>query len=310
MNKKIQGIEIGRFFFACAIPLLHISFQSGLIIDFIRQYISRLGVPFFFVVSGMFLIKSIEKNGATTALKRYLIRIGRLFGVWLIIYLPIIYKTFDSVVSLLQHVMFLTPAYLWYLSGLLFASVPFCLIRNRKLLSILAIALYVLGTFFSGSYRWLINPISIYDKIFLTTRNGLFFGLPLMCIGELSWRLKNYKPYVFIIGLLLFFEIVFVGLHSGSEDDRSMYFLLPLFMLFFVVMLREWNVSLKSSILGGMSTAIYVMQFGIITISKILLRHIGIDSDLAALVTYLFVIVIPCALYFAFRKTRIIKFLF
>lgn len=310
MNKKIQGIEIGRFFFACAIPLLHISFQSGLIIDFLRQYISRLGVPFFFVVSGMFLIKNIEKNGATTALKRYFFRIGRLLGIWLIFYLPIIYKTFDSVASLLQHVIFLTPAYLWYLSGLLFASVLFCLIRNRNVLYIIAVALYILGTLFSGSYRWMINPISIYEKIFLTTRNGLFFGLPLMCIGELSWRIKNYKPHVIISGLLLVLEIVFVGLHTGLEDDRSMYFLLPVFMLFFVVMLREWNISVKCSFLGGMSTAIYVMQFGIITISKIVLRRVGIDSDLAAFVTYILVIVVPCVFYFVFRKTRIIKLLF
>jgi len=67
--RKYKGIGAGRLLFACLIPLLHIGFEYGVGIDLVRQYISRLGVPYFFSVSGMFLINSIRNRGHIEALK-------------------------------------------------------------------------------------------------------------------------------------------------------------------------------------------------------------------------------------------------
>lgn len=183
--RKYKGIDIGRVIFACLIPMLHINF-TGVGIEIIRQYLSRLGVPFFFVVAGMFLVKSIENKGNVEALKQYASKIGRILLVWLVIYLPILLLRQEGVT--LQEFFFKTPAYLWYLTGLIAASVPFCLTRNRKMLFYASIILYVLGTLFSESYKWLIGGFPAYEAIFLTTRNGLFFALPLMCIGEQTWN--------------------------------------------------------------------------------------------------------------------------
>ena len=46
MRKYNRGLDIGRLVFACLIPFLHIPFADGLVIEIIRQYFSRLGVPF------------------------------------------------------------------------------------------------------------------------------------------------------------------------------------------------------------------------------------------------------------------------
>ena len=89
-----------------------------------------------------------------------------------------------GIVSFVQLLIFKTPGYLWYLSALLFAAVPFCLIKNRKLLYVFSIASYIVGTLFGGIYSEIVGVCSLYDKIFLTTRNGLFFALPMMCVGE------------------------------------------------------------------------------------------------------------------------------
>ena len=67
--RKYKGIDIGRLIFACLIPLLHIG-MSDQVSFVVKQYVSRLGVPFFFAVSGMFLSKSIEKSGSAAALKK------------------------------------------------------------------------------------------------------------------------------------------------------------------------------------------------------------------------------------------------
>ena len=136
MNKK-----------ACLIPILHIAFPENIGVNIIRQYISRLGVPFFFAVSGMFLSRSMEKYGTNEALKRYLIRVGRVLLIWLIIYSPLLIMGADSYSKLAQQIVFKTPAFLWYLSSLLFAAVPFCLVRNRKVLYGCAAVLYVLAPF-------------------------------------------------------------------------------------------------------------------------------------------------------------------
>lgn len=45
--KNSKSIDIARVIFACLIPLFHIQFSLD-IVDFISQYVSRLGVPFFF----------------------------------------------------------------------------------------------------------------------------------------------------------------------------------------------------------------------------------------------------------------------
>lgn len=155
--RKYKGIDIGRVIFACLIPILHIALPQYTVVYIFRQYIARLGVPFFFAVSGMFLTKSIEKRGAATAWKKYSIRIGRILIVWLLIYSPILLVESTSFPSLIQEIFFKTPAFLWYLSSLLFAAIPFCFIKNKKVLYGSAIMLYIIGTLFGESYKWLIG---------------------------------------------------------------------------------------------------------------------------------------------------------
>lgn len=151
--RKYKGIDVGRVIFACLIPILHIPFSDSMVIDIIRQYISRLGVPFFFAISGMFLSKSIEKFGINAALKRYLIRVGRVLLIWLLIYSPLLIIGADSYLRLFQQILFKTPAFLWYLSSLLFAAIPFCLVKNRKTLYVCAAVLYIFGTIFGETYK-------------------------------------------------------------------------------------------------------------------------------------------------------------
>ncbi|MDI9460894.1 MAG: acyltransferase family protein [Saccharofermentanales bacterium] len=79
--RKYKGLDIGRVIFAYFIPFLHIGFPANVGVEIIRRYISRLGVPFFFVVSGMFLYKSIEKYGNMKALQKYALRVGRMLLV-------------------------------------------------------------------------------------------------------------------------------------------------------------------------------------------------------------------------------------
>ena len=305
--RKYTGIEIWRVVFACLIPLLHISF-SGVEFTIIRQYLSRLGVPFFYIVAGMFLAKSLDDRGNVLALKQYGLKIGRMLFLWLAIYFPILLMRQEG--TTLQEIVFKTPAYLWYLTGLLVASIPFCLFQNRKRLLYFSVLLYVLGTIFSESYKWLIGGFPTYETVFLTTRNGIFFALPLMCVGEQTWkRDKANIGLLTVFGVALIAEITLVGNYASTLDDRSMYFFLPLFMYEFVLLCRQWNPDVNSRWLGGISSSIYLMQFGIITVVMKLGEIIHAQSPLIQFITWVCVCVIPTVLYLALRKTIIVKIL-
>lgn len=134
MKRLYAGIDIVRLFFACMIPLLHIPFGDLVVITFLRQYVSRLGVPYFFAVSGFFLKQSMDCKGRYCAMAVYEKRVGRLLLTWLAIYSPILIASYSDMLLLLKEILFLTPAYLWYLTALLVAGIPFCLATNRKML--------------------------------------------------------------------------------------------------------------------------------------------------------------------------------
>lgn len=306
--REYKGIDIGRVFFACLIPLLHIGIP-GAVPDVVKQFIARLGVPFFFAAAGMFLSRSAEKNGGAAALKKYALKIGRMLLIWLLIYLPILLLRQEGVK--LQELLFKTPAYLWYLTALLAAAVPFCLVRNRKALLWVSLALYAFGTLFGETYRWLIGGFPAYEAIFLTTRNGIFFGLPMMCVGEASWKQKKTSwAGLGIAGAVCMAEIAVVGIFAAPTDDRSMYFALPGLIYFGVSALRNWNPKVDTTYLGGISSAIYVMQFGVITVVMKAAGLAGITGGWVGWLAWGLVLAVPTAFYLLLRKKRIVRILF
>lgn len=309
--REYKGIDIARVFFACFIPFFHINFPDVFAIHLVREYVARLGVPFFFAVSGMFLTRSCEKNGSLNALKRYVKRIGRILIVWLIVYSPIIIHNSDSWIHLMQQIVFMTPSYLWFLSGLIFASIPFCLVKNRQMLFMNSVGLYLIGTLFGGSYRWLMgDEMFWYYKVFLTTRNGLFFGLPLMCVGELSWRVKKSGKSFFVFLSLFYTEVTLVSSKVSSNDDTSMYFFLPFVILHLIVLLRDWNPDIKTKRFSGISTAIYVMQFGVISACQYLERLVGGGLTFSPWITLILTIFIPFCFYFLCEITKLDRLFF
>lgn len=147
MARKYTGIEIMRMVFVCLIPLLHISsFPYSVTLTIIRQYLSRLGVPFFFAISRMFLATAVNTQGRRVAWIKFEKRIVQLFALWVLIYLPL----FICFKVTLQQMIFKTPAYLWYLSAVIFAAIPFCLIKPCRFKYLIAFSLYVLGTVLGG----------------------------------------------------------------------------------------------------------------------------------------------------------------
>lgn len=117
-------------------------------------------------------------------------------------------------------------------------------------------------------------------------------------------------PLFMISGIILAAEITFVGLHADSSDDRSMYIFLPLFIYYLLIACRSWNPNIDDSDLGGISLAMYLMQFGIITVGNMVLQHIIIEMPWVSWGIYLLVLIIPTIFYMLIKQTKLAKILF
>lgn len=297
MKRKFTGIEVFRLIFAMLIPILHISFTDNIYIYIIRQYLCRLGVPFFFAISGMFLSKKLKKGKNSIILINYLKKYIFILLFWSIIYFPFFVIEGISI----REYIFKTPGFLWYLTSMIVAVIPFCLIKKRKVLFIISIILYLFGTMFGDTYGILFHVYPLIKNTIITTRNGLFFGLPMLCIGELVWYNSKAKKQLVFSAILLILEISFVGIW-GKAYDRSMYFTLPLFMLYFVRFIKEWNPSINVNYIGNISSLMYFMQYGIINCFNLAF------SSNYLIFCYLTIIIFPFIINYFFKDNCIFKY--
>ena len=102
------------------------------------------------------------------------------------------------------------------------------------------------------------------------------FGLLFMCVGELVRRKSSKSILLVMVSCaLLCTEITFVGNRVQEGTDRSLYFILPIFCFFFLQLISSWNPLVNTSVIRLSSSAIYVMQFGIITVGLYILNELG-----------------------------------
>lgn len=259
-------IDVVKFVFAILIFTLHLPKydDGGDVMQIIAQFLGRLGVPFFFMASGFFLAKKLENDYSSVivVLRSYLFRIGKLFLIWLLIYLPIVilyrsYTDYDNS-SLWREILFMCPAYLWYLVATLVGCIPVIIFFRHyaNLLFLIAIILYFMGV--TGNTYLYVDDLnafwSDYLEKFLTTRNGVFFGFPFILFGAMLYRFENVKldrMYI-IIGVLISYILFAIEVFKAKDffnegNDCSMYFTMPLISSFIFLL----SLSINNKISGA-----------------------------------------------------------
>ncbi|MBD5461318.1 MAG: acyltransferase [Lachnospiraceae bacterium] len=273
MTKKYAGID--RFRMAAALMIAAIHTAPFAVIsertDFVVTYcLFRVGVPFFFMVTGFFVL-SAYWDGDDKKLWRYL---GKMTGIYLaatLLYLPLnLYagKQIQGAGTFFRVLLFDGTFYhLWYLPAVILGCVITGLLY--RILGFYgsgaaAFLLYGIGTlgdsYFGLISRWPVGK-AFYDGIFTCseyTRNGIFFAPLFLWMGA---ALRQREPgeaaendrgkYVLPAGLL--FSAAFMvleGLYtydSGWQKHNSMYFLLPAVMYFLFRLL----LAAKGGVRGG-----------------------------------------------------------
>lgn len=320
MNKKeYAGIDYFRIIAVLLViaihtsPLLNISRTGNFILT---RIFGRVAVPFFFMTSGFFLFNELSKR----RLYGFLQKIGLLYGISIILYLPInIYNGYfaqdDLLFNVLKDIVFDGTLYhLWYLPAILIgAYISFHLIKGlgyKKAFS-LAIILYIIGLL-GDSYYGLTRSFKplrgLYDYIFMVsdyTRNGIFFAPVFLVLGGMiAKRKKQCSLQSNMIGFLTTLMLMVVeGLYingMGFQRHDSMYILLiPTMFYLFNILISLEGRSLK--ILRKTVMIIYIIHpmfiVGVRLVAKMTnMQSILIDNNL---IHYIIVSILSCMFAFS-----------
>lgn len=241
--------------------------------------ITTVAVPSFFMVSGyLFFLKPFTLE----RLKHQLFRILRLYLVWTIVYLPLVVlkdymdkkPLFDGLSEFVQNFFFSGSYYhLWFLTALLFALAFVSLIFSlkKRYAVIISVALFIIGLLF-GDYNFLFpqlkDIVETYRSVFLTSRNGLFFGTIYVCLGGIFAQYDiKLKRSICILGsivsmVLLLAESVFLFEFNGSSVANMTIFSLPL-SVFAFGFAKQQNTEIqveKLLFLRKLSTALFCLH--------------------------------------------------
>jgi peptidoglycan/LPS O-acetylase OafA/YrhL len=85
--ERIYSIDFIKFFAIFAVVVIHVFPLDGFTGYFIIDNIARFAVPFFFAASRYFFAqKMLQKNASFSYLKKYVIKLVKIYLVWLIFY--------------------------------------------------------------------------------------------------------------------------------------------------------------------------------------------------------------------------------
>ncbi len=251
MTKKYyHAVDIVRVIAACVVVAVHTNpLQDYTEIGdyFINTVIGRLVVPFFFIVSGFFfgrkMIFDAPVRHDISHLFAFLKKIFMIYLVWTLIYLPFQFMewlqsddSWEYWLTYVHEVMMKGSYYpLWYLTGLLVATAfSYVLFKMMPPVLVLIVtgALFVIGTAMNSYYDILqLNGLfQTYYEIFLTTRNGLFFGSFYVSLGIVLSKRERTLPFrlnllFFFVSLMLLTVEVFSVRHFEFSQGIDMWFL-------------------------------------------------------------------------------------
>jgi len=223
----------------------------------LTDILARVAVPFFFTVSGYFLVPKLQEQG-WCALIPYGKKLLVLYGLSTLLYVPVlVYSGYFSrpglAGALLQDILFDGTFYhLWYFPAALLGACILCpLVRRLGMGPSWAVCglLYLLGLL-GDSYYGLaaaLPPLrALYGLLFQCfdyTRNGLFFAPVFLLLGGWLARRENRRPTAWYgVGLalslvLLLAEGAAVKFNALPRFD-ALYLSLPLCLCFLILWLR------------------------------------------------------------------------
>ncbi len=305
-HKQTGALDRFRLIASFLIIAIHTSplLSYSEVADFIlTRIIARVGVPFFFMVTGYFLTSHVNYNDMNY-IGALIKKLGVIYAISISLYIPLNIYTgfFSEPVSLLEifKKIFIdgTFYHLWYLPSVVIGIIIITILVRKagyNLALIFSAILYIIGLL-GDSYYGLSVQIpflkTFYYYIFIVfdyTRNGLFFAPIFIILGMFIYNSKKSILITKTIsglgvsGILLFIEGLLLYKYNFQRHDSMYIMLLPVMYFLFRILL---SIDIKSSKnIRTISLLIYIIHPWIIVVlrgfSKITgLGHLFIDNSL------------------------------
>ena len=290
---QYKGIDIVKFIMALFVVILHTHplYVVNRTADFFTaDVMARAAVPFFFAATGFLLEKQINEQHIDIRVKlgRYIRKVLILYGIWSVVYLPIILYnkflisdvTFTYGVFTMMRDFIFAGSYgqLWYLPAV--AVGVLAVFVSRKYLGerrtgVILFLLFLMGLAtqsYFGFTTVLIQPDSILwkgmkavKKVIVTCRNGVFFGSIFLYMG--TWiarcdiKMKRWKAVSGLILSTMLFCMEASYLWSiGSVRESDMYLMLLPTVFFLMMCALQIQVRMDTVLFRRMSINIYLVH--------------------------------------------------
>ena len=282
MRTRNNTIDLFKFISS----ILIIGIHTNLFVDIndtlnfaVVDIICRLAVPFFAVCSGYFLSKSLSKNEyGAKPIKKQEWKMIKLYALWTLLYLlysiPTWIKTGWMLFGAFKDYALATVTqgchyHLWYLISLIYALPLFYLcvrfIKNRKLLLVIMILLYIIKALSYGYSQWL--PVFMQSAFRMGNRfsalfDTVFLLLPLLLLGFFITQKKISLKFS-LVGFIVSFSLLTVEAFTlksfGQESVSFIFMTFPTaYFLFSLISQLDWKLNGKiCSMLGASSLIIY-----------------------------------------------------
>ena len=269
--KQYKSIDLFKFFCAFLIIVLHtspFSSYSNILTFGIRNIITIIAVPFFFISSGFMVFKKLEtfeiQNEKNAYMKKHIKRIIIMYLFWSAVYfvfilLDWIFNGF-SIYALLEYIKDFvfegSLATIWFLPALIVATLIVFFLRQKysyKTIFLVSLPFYVFALLGSSYYGIteklpiLSNVFTLYYSFFDTIKNGLCFGFIYVSLGALIAYYENricISKSKTLILIFIFFVLVAIEqiglrcLNLSIKGIDTIIMLVPLSFLIFIFILK------------------------------------------------------------------------
>lgn len=312
---NIDGFKLVAALLVIAVhigPLMTFSPEADFLLTGI---IARLAVPFFFIASGYFFFRKIMNdysNPGWKELHRYALKTGKLYGIAILIYIPLNlytgYFTAEdgfSLAGLARDLVFNGTFYhLWYLpASILGMYITYGLYRSLSLKPMLTVAslLYVVGLLGDSYYGLTVSYdtlVRIYDGMFILfdyTRNGIFFTPLYFALGALAAQQAvrlandgrglsfkaNFAGFAVAMALLIAEGMELRGLEWPRHDSMYLFLAPAVYFLFRCLLMgKNWLGISKSAglYMRQLSTWIYILHPSLIVVVRFAAKTMGLTE--------------------------------
>lgn len=285
-EKKIFfGVDYCKLLCAILIVFMHTVRGHSELVYWIRDVITTIAVPYFFIASGFFFGRNISLTGGDSFnyTRKYFKRLFVLYTVWSVLVIPVSLLCIDMrypesscffrIVYLIRMFFFSGSCGIyWYILALLINCWALYFVYIKKIPMLLlwgiAILFFIIGILYDSNHFKDVLFFELIHIVFSSTRNFLHTGLIYMLIGfYLAFHnILIKKKYLFT----LFFVCVLLRSWECTHSDFQFMQLFLAVLLFLIsvqigsgnIMLSKWTRRLSYCSLFG--TFPYINSCGLL----------------------------------------------